>query len=497
MPRTPALIVAAILGLSLMATPTPTVAADGDDPPGQRKARATGLRVVVQAPAAARGSVKVVVRGPKQGNGKAFKRTIRRTTTWAGVAPGTYRIRAARVTMHDQRLVPTVTKREVTVPRSRARRTSKVRYPAPVFCATEGSRLHAWGDNVHGQLGTAAGGLAIEPVRNRWLRGATAVTGGARSTYALCGDGTVWAWGDNSYGQLGIGSTSPRHWPVRIRGLRDVVQVAAGEDAAYALTADGAVWAWGNGRYGQLGNGESGFGTRSTVPVRVQVGGPVEQIAVGSYAAYALRADTGQVEAWGNGGVGQMGDATTAESNPVPTPVSGLADVREIAAGDVTAYAVTDAGALYAWGGSNQGEIPGVTPSAPVPVASGSADRLWAGGSVAYRVLAGTLESWGSGRFRDVGRDTGGSPSAPGPVESLPVDGLTEIVAGEHTAYALLDTGLVWAWGDHHRGQVGDGSPVTPNSHNTGGLLPRLVPGLSDVVAVGAGGVNGYAITPE
>ncbi len=341
-------------------------------------ARRRGLRVQVARPAAARKRVKVRVVGPRLPNGKRFRATIRRTRTWKNARPGVYRIRAKTIRFRDQRIVPRISRKKVRIRADRARKRAVVRYAKPVFCQRGGTRLFAWGDNDFGQLGIARRADRLRPLANRWLRGVTAVTGGLRSTYALCRDGSVWAWGYNGNGELGINRGGNRLWPVRVAGLRNITAIAAADQSAYALRADGTVWAWGSGRYGELGDGTSGVGRLSAKPVKVQLPGPAGTIAAGGYSAYAALRGSGEVYAWGNGGVGQRGDGTTGESTPTPVRVTGLTGVAELAAGHATVYARTASNEAYGWGNNNEGEIrlgpsgPGASSSTPFFLGSGA-----------------------------------------------------------------------------------------------------------------------------
>ncbi|TWG97246.1 alpha-tubulin suppressor-like RCC1 family protein [Nocardioides sp. J9] len=500
--RTFAALVATLLGATLaVAVPATAVApaptgdrAGSGTGPGVVPARAArGLRVVVSRPAAAASQVRVTVTGPRQG-GKAFRKVVRRTTTWANVKPGRYRVTARTIRLHDQRVVPRVSRTTVVVPRNRARRSATVTYRAPSFCARTGSRLHAWGDNSQGQLGTASGGYSTRPVANRWLRGAKAVVGTRLSTHALCADGTVWSWGHNGQGQLGVGDTKRRHWPVRVPGLTGVTALAAGTDAVYALRRDGSVWAWGSGRYGQLGNDRAGFGYFSARPVRVQSGPmAVKQVVAGGYTAYALT-ESGAVLVWGNGETGQRGNGTHGVTTPVPVVASaaGLAPGKEIAAGWCTLYVLNHGAEAYAWGCNNQGEIPGLAAASTSSprLFAGAVSHVRAGRSAGFHNVGGAWQSWGSGRHHDTGRDTGGTVSGIGNIPTLPI-GAGFASAGY--GGVALSGGQVYAWGDHGRGQVGDGTPATGPSA-TAGRLPVALPGLTSASAVGAGGLNGYAI---
>lgn len=63
-------------------------------------------------------------------------------------------------------------------------------------------------------------------------------------------------------------------------------------------------------------------------------------LQLGEYAGYALKSD-GTVYAWGNNGVGQLGNGTTT-TNTTPVQVSGLTGITTIASGGDTGYAVDD-----------------------------------------------------------------------------------------------------------------------------------------------------------
>jgi regulator of chromosome condensation (RCC1) repeat-containing protein/Calx-beta domain-containing protein len=64
------------------------------------------------------------------------------------------------------------------------------------------------------------------------------------------------------------------------------------------------------------------------------------------------------------------------------------------------------------------------------------------------------------------------------------------IAAGTAFGMALKDDGTVWAWGDNHSGELGDGT--TTNAHS-----PEQVPGLSNVVAISAGDAFGLALESD
>lgn len=452
-----------------------------------------GLRVSVRHPAAARSTVRVVVTGPPQRpGGRSFRRVVRRTTTWPRLVPGRYRVKARTITLYDQKVRPTVSRRTVRIPRNRARATSKVVYRMPTFCSTEGDYLQAWGDNSHGQLGRAPGGLSRTPVHNPWIRGVQLVTGTRHGVHVLCRDLTVWSWGGNDNGELGAGLTGDRVHPVKAKNLRGVAQIVSGESTVYALTESGVVYAWGSGRQGQLGDGRAGVGHRSNVPKKVDLP-PVKMIAAGGYTAYAVTEDN-EVFVWGSTGVGQRGDGTSpaTTSTPAQADWSG-AEITDITAGWASVYVDTVFGPVYGWGANNQSELIGSgNQSTPKLLDSGSLE-IGATRSAGYLVNGSQVWAFGSGRHHDLGLDNGGSPSGVSKL-ALPAFSSTvwDVGGKGHTAYALVGFEL-WSWGAHDRGQGGRDVPLTGPSHSSG-LLPGPIPLLPGVLGVvGSGPLNGYA----
>lgn len=462
--------------------------------PAARQLAPKGLKVKVTRPTEAAALVKVKVKGPK-----GFRKTIKRTKAWSHAKPGVYRIKAVTITLFDQLVVPKVVKKKVRIKANRARKTSRVTYEMPYFCARSGARVAAWGESDHGRLGVAGVPDQLVPADVPKILGATAATGGRRTSYALCGDGTVWSWGYNAKGELGAGLAGDRSWPVKVSGLTGVVAIAAREEGALALRSDGTVWSWGSGAYGQLGNGQPFSSvTVASTPVQVALPGPATAIAGGGYTAYALLS-SGTVVAWGNGGIGQLGNGVSLDS-ATPVAVQGLSGVTQIASGHAVGYALRNDDTVWAWGDGGQGQMGnGVmanrnTPaqvSLPVGTPVASIGASYAAGYVVTD--AGSVWSWGSGRYGDLGFDSGGSPVST-PQANVTLSGVQVVVGAGYGAYALTTAGSVLAWGDHGAGQTGTGLPATGPGHTDGVKVPVAVPGLAGVRSIGAGMTNGYAV---
>jgi alpha-tubulin suppressor-like RCC1 family protein len=172
------------------------------------------------------------------------------------------------------------------------------------------------------------------------LSGVVAIAAGASDDVALLEDGTVMAWGSNNVGQLGDGTRSSSAVPVPVSGVSTAVAIAAGSNFNMALLKNGTVVAWGANGSEQLGvaglyEPELCFGNDegcSSVPVVVNGLSGVRSIAAGGAHAVAVLED-GTAMAWGDNARGQLGNGTESRSSAVPAPVSGLSDVRQVAAG--------------------------------------------------------------------------------------------------------------------------------------------------------------------
>jgi alpha-tubulin suppressor-like RCC1 family protein len=168
-------------------------------------------------------------------------------------------------------------------------------------------------------------------------------------TYVVRGDGSVLSWGgDRDGGDPVVGKRVDLPGPVR--------QMAVGRDATFALLDDGQVLAWGTNDRGQFGRGPGSSRTpqnplRSTTPIRVPLPDDVVQIAAAGHHGLAVLRD-GTVRQWGEqAGTGGAPDATALR------PVPGLRNVIKVAAADQHDLALTAEGFVFAWGANNSGQL--------------------------------------------------------------------------------------------------------------------------------------------
>jgi alpha-tubulin suppressor-like RCC1 family protein len=310
--------------------------------------------------------------------------------------------------------------------------------------------------------------------------------------------GAAWTWGNNTSGELGDGSSqSYRASPGAVGGLGGVGSIAVGDLHNLTVRTDGTVMAWGYNGGGQIGDGTSG-NVRAT-PVAVSGLSNVRRVAAGQAHSLALKAD-GTLWAWGDNTYGQLGTGTTARQL-TPVPVTGLSGIVAIAAGYYHSLAIRSDGTVWAWGRHDRGQLAttggtlcGTVACSPTPLHIGELSRVRAVAAGQWHSLAikadGTLWTWGDNSAGQLGDPNYGAPRA----TPLPVGGLgaiAAVAAGANHTLAVQADGQVWAWGDNTNGQLGDGTTLTPWP------TPRLVAGLAGVTAVAGGAQHSVALKAD
>jgi alpha-tubulin suppressor-like RCC1 family protein len=124
-----------------------------------------------------------------------------------------------------------------------------------------------------------------------------------------------------------------------------------------ALKTDGTVYAWGRNNYGQLGDNTT---TDRLTPVQVQTITGIIDLDAGNYHSLALKSD-GTAWGWGYNYYGQLGNNSTTDSNvavivlyPNLATVTGMI---EISAGGYHSLARKPDGTIWSWGSNYYGEL--------------------------------------------------------------------------------------------------------------------------------------------
>jgi alpha-tubulin suppressor-like RCC1 family protein len=261
----------------------------------------------------------------------------------------------------------------------------------------------------------------------------TVATGGLH-TCLLFDDGAVHCWGQNDSGQLGyshtanVGDNEAPETQGRVDVGGPVVQLAAGLQHTCALLEGGAVRCWGQNYDGQLGHGHTRHIGDDELPATagdVPVGGRATQVGTGWYHTCAIM-ETGAARCWGFNHYGQLGygyDHDIGDDEPASAagdvPAGDL--ITDIMVGNDYTCALLSTAHVRCWGNNDYGQL-------------------------------------GYGHTRHMGDDepasAAGDVNVGGPVAQLGM-GL-----GLHVC-VLMTTGAVRCWGFNGYGQMGYGNTDT------------------------------------
>ncbi|KAK4776633.1 hypothetical protein SAY86_005321 [Trapa natans] len=238
--------------------------------------------------------------------------------------------------------------------------------------ASDGS-LFTWGANDFGQLGDGTEERRKHPTKVQQLETefVKSVSCGAHCTAAIAeprkNDGTIptrrlWVWGQNQ------GSDFPRLFWGAFTPDTIICEVSCGAVHVVALSEEGLLQAWGYNEYGQLGRGFTCEGLQGgcvingyakfldEAPELVKI----IRVSCGEYHTAAI-SDKGEVYTWGLGSMGQLGHCSLqyGDKELLPRRVAALDGIiiQDISCGGVHTCAVTELGALYAWGGGQVGQL--------------------------------------------------------------------------------------------------------------------------------------------
>jgi alpha-tubulin suppressor-like RCC1 family protein len=335
-------------------------------------------------------------------------------------------------------------------------------YSHTCVITTAGAAM-CWGSNTSGQLGNGTTVASPVPVPVTGLStGVASISAGYVYTCALTTSGAVKCWGSNSTGQLGNGGTtySSSSVPVNVTGLSTgVSSISAGIYHACAL-ASGAAKCWGSNQYGQLGNGST---TDSNVPVGVSgLTTGVSQLKAGYYHSCGVTS-SGGAKCWGYNNYGQLGNSGTTSSN-IPVDVTGLTSgVASVSPGYYQSCAVTSAGGAKCWGNNAFGQLGNASTTnsnAPANVSGLSSGVLAIGSGYAHTcalVSSGGVKCWGQNTYGQLGR-TSATSTTPVDVVGLPGPASAITAGRNHTCVATAAPQGIACWGYNAEGQLGDGT---------------------------------------
>ena len=262
------------------------------------------------------------------------------------------------------------------------------------------------------------------------------------------------------------GQPSPHtrvHWTLP-QGGSLAVQLADAADPMTGTTDDRgrgfAVWTLGLPEGAQEARVAVGLGQPASFTATATVL-HATQVTVGDGYQCAVLPDQRPV-CWGSNQVGQLGTGDTV-ARAAPTPVQGLAAVREIRASNDGHTCARDlSGDVWCWGYNLSGGVgpAGARPFQPAPVpvtgaegtVSLSVSNAW-GLNYACAVLsAGGARCWGYNATGQMGTGDTVSSATPRPVVGS--GSFTRVYSGARRSCALDTSGEVWCWGDARSGEL-------------------------------------------
>lgn len=239
--------------------------------------------------------------------------------------------------------------------------------------------------------------------------------------------------------------------------------------------------------------GEIGNGTYASVNEPALANGTVNptQLNVGFEHSCTLVGD-GRMQCWGSDYTGQLGDNSFGGFAEVPQFVQNLTNAIKAVSGGYFTCAILSDHTASCWGRNQDGQLGNgdatTDTSLPGPVQNlGPVGDLFAGGYHTCALFAdGTAKCWGRNGRGQVGDGTDVSPvTTPHAVVNL--SSAATLALGGYHSCALMRDGTVQCWGQSDHGQIGapglafSGSPVT-------------VQGISGATAVAGGALHTCAV---
>ena len=275
----------------------------------------------------------------------------------------------------------------------------------------------------------------------------------------------LYSWGRNNFGELGLGNTTYYSSPKQVGSLANWLKISGGYKACASIKTDGTLWTWGQGNYGQLGLGNT---TNYSSPKQVGALTTWSTISMGTslQAMSAIKTD-GTLWTWGMNVVGVLGLGNTTYYSS-PKQVGSLTNWSNGASANLCSYAIKTDGTLWSWGyngsgGLGLGNLTNYSSPKQIGALTNWASVTASAGSFVIALKTnGTLWSWGTNNFGQLGLGDTTDRSSPVQIGSLAT--WANQTCGSGGVLAIKTDGTIWSWGRNGAGQLGLGNTTNYSS---------------------------------
>eukprot|EP01127_Copromyxa_protea_P018804 TRINITY_DN5996_c0_g2_i1.p1 TRINITY_DN5996_c0_g2~~TRINITY_DN5996_c0_g2_i1.p1 ORF type:complete len:1186 (-),score=164.77 TRINITY_DN5996_c0_g2_i1:961-4518(-) len=317
--------------------------------------------------------------------------------------------------------------------------------------ADEEGNIWTWGSSKRGQLGHGDTKSSLYPkkIMNFKIPDIIRILCGESMTVVHAKDG-VYIWGDSYLGQ-----GEATYTPFKIsfdRSLMEVAQVACGYSHVAILSAQGEVSTFGNGAHGQLGHGDTKDRYNPEL-VSELLNKHISVISCGAYTTIAI-SELFNVYFWGTSNINTHPTPSTLDLTPRIIDSLRGKKIVNVVCGFSHAIAITDKGEVYQWGTFIEDTPRTLEGSGKKPKNSDTNSDEYSTDDTdddGY-IVVGQKKSPGSDQ------KSRSAPIIPTPVLAFTGKTIAQVECGDGFTVVLLENGTIYSWGSGKYGQLGHGS---------------------------------------